>query len=643
MRIKTMCNRDCPDACGIVATVEDGRVTRIEGDPEHPVTAGYLCYRTNKFLDRQYDADRVTTPLLRTGDGFAPISWDRAIETIASKLETILAESGPSAVFHYKSGGSLGLMKHVTEYFFEKIGPVAIKSGDICSGAGDFAQETDFGIEDAHDWFDLRHSRTVVMWGKNPFVSSIHLVPLLREIKKNGARLVQIDPVHHRGCDLADLVLQPRPGGDIALAYGLARVLFETDRVDPSAYGYCDHLDAFKAAAMARTVEVWARVADVAVEEVHALAEAYADGPSALLVGWGVQRRTHGAASVRMLDALAAISGNLGIPGGGVSFSVARRAPFDLTFLGGLKIAPRSIPEPLIGPGLLEASDPPYRFLWVTAANPVAMLPESNTVARAMQAMEMTVVVDSFLTDSARCAHLVLPTTTMLEDDDVIGSYGHHHLGLLRPAVAPLGESKTDYEIVRLLARRMNAGPEFERSVDDWKRILLGRLAQAGVGLDELEAGIRRNPLREKVMFAGREFPTPSGKVNLIASAPVELPAVDERRPMVLMAISTERSQASQWPERAQRGLAPCTVHPQAAAGFRDGDEALLESEVGSIRVRLQFDPRQRRDIALMQKGGWHARGRSANAVVRAAVTDAGGGACYYDTPVRLLPVSEEP
>ena len=640
MQVKTMCNRDCPDACGIVATVENGRITRIEGDPDHPVTAGFLCYRTNKFLARQYDPERITTPLLRTGDRFEPISWDRAIETIAAKLEQVLAESGPAAIFHYRSGGSMGLMKQVTDYFFERIGPVAIKSGDICSGAGDVAQETDFGIEDAHDWFDLRNSRTILMWGKNPFISSIHLVPLLRELKKQGTRFVQIDPVHHRACDFADLYLQPRPGGDIALAYGLARVLFETGRVDPSAGSYCEHLDGFKADAFARPLAEWARSADVGVEEIECLADAYADGPSALLVGWGVQRRAHGSAAVRMLDALAAISGNLGVPGGGVSFSVARRAAFDLSFLEGLKTAPRSIPEPLIGPGLLEASDPPYRFLWVTAGNPVAMLPESGTVARALESMEMTVVVDSFLTDSARCAHLVLPAATMLEDDDVLGSYGHHYLGLMHPVVPPLGESKTDYQIVQLLARRMKAGDEFERTPDEWKKILLRRTAKKGVGFEELERGVQRNPLREKVMFADRTFPTASGKVNLIRAAPVEVSAVDEQRPMLLMALATDKSQASQWPDRAQQGPALCTVHPETARGFADGDEALLESEIASIRIKLRFDANQRRDVALMDKGGWHQRGRSANALVPAAVTDAGGGARYYDTPVRLLPAN---
>ena len=531
----------------------------------------------------------------------------------------------------------MGLLKQVTDYFFEKIGPVAIKSGDICSGAGEAAQEADFGIVDAHDWFDIRNSRTILMWGKNPFVSSIHLVPLLRELKKQGTRLVQIDPVHHRGCDLADLYLQPRPGGDIALAYGLARTLFEIGGVDSAAGSYCDHLDGFKADAFDRPLAEWARIADVGVEQIRLLAEAYADGPSALLVGWGMQRRAQGSVSIRMLDALAAVSGNLGVPGGGVSFSVARRAPFDLSFLGGLEIAPRSIPEPLIGPGLLEASDPPYRFVWVTAGNPVAMLPESATVARALESMEMTVVVDSFLTDTARCADLVLPSATMLEEDDVLGSYGHHYIGLMRAAVPPPGEAKTDLQVVQLLARRMKAGDEFERTPDEWKRILLRRTAERGVGLDELERGFRRNPLRGKVMFPDRKFPTAVGKVNLVRGAPVESSALDATRPLILMAVSTGKSQASQWPDDEQRGPATCTVHPEAVAGFADGDEALLESDVASIRVKLRFDANQRRDVALMNKGGWYRRGRSANALIRAAVTDAGGGARYYDTPVRLL------
>ena len=148
MRVKTSCNRDCPDACGMVATVEQGRVVKLQGDPEHPVTRGFLCYRTSRFLQRQYDAERLTTPLLRRNGGHEPISWDAALDLVAETLLRVRDESGPAAILNYRSGGSLGAMKHVIDYFFERFGPVTIKSGDICSGAGDEAQLTDFGEED---------------------------------------------------------------------------------------------------------------------------------------------------------------------------------------------------------------------------------------------------------------------------------------------------------------------------------------------------------------------------------------------------------------------------------------------------------------------------------------------------------------
>ena len=638
MRIKTTCNRDCPDACGMVATVQDGRVVKLQGDPDHPVTRGFLCYRTSRFLDRQYDPQRITTPLIRRGSKFEPLAWDEALGLIAEKMRRVRDESGPAAILNYRSGGSMGMMKLVTDYFFERFGPVTIKSGDICSGAGDAAQETDFGEEDSHDLFDLLNSRTIVLWGKNPFVSNVHLLPILRKAQASGTRLVMIDPVHHRGADLCDVTLQPRPGGDIALGLAVGRWLFENAGFDPAAESYCDHLDPFQAACMARSLEEWAELADVRPAEIEQLAALYAEGPSAILVGWGMQRRANGSATVRVLDALCAISGNIGVPGGGVSFCFKRRGAFDLSFLRGLEIAPRSIPEPLIGPGILEADDPPIRMVWVHNANPVSTLPESATVARALESREMTVVVDSFLTDTAHHAHIVLPITTMLEDDDLVGAFGHHWVGNVRPVVAPPDGVKTDYEIVQELARRLELGEEFEQSTTDWKRRILGRAAEHGVTLEALEQGGQRNPFVREVLFADREFPTASGRVNLIVDPDPEPPRPTAERPLLLMALATEKAQSSQWPARAQEGPARLTVHPDAGNGFRDGEIVQLESELGSMRVELRFDAAQRRDVALMHKGGWYRKGRCGNALVRACATDAGGGAVYYDQPVRLLP-----
>jgi anaerobic selenocysteine-containing dehydrogenase len=266
------------------------------------------------------------------------------------------------------------------------------------------------------------------------------------------------------------------------------------------------------------------------------------------------------------------------------------------------------------------------------------MLPESATVARALESRELTVVVDSFLTDTARCAHVVLPTTTMLEDDDLVGAYGHHWLGNIRTVVPPPEDVKTDYEIVQALSGPLGLVEEFGEDVRDWKRRLLRKVADHGASLEALELGAVRNPLVPEVLFADRRFPTSSGKVNLIHEIDPEPPRPTKKRPLLLMALSTEKAQSSQWPSRLQSGPAVVTVHPEAANGFEEDQIAHLESEIGKLEVRIRFDDRQRRDVALLDKGGWFHRGRCANVLVPAKETDAGGGAAYYDTPVRLIP-----
>jgi anaerobic selenocysteine-containing dehydrogenase len=637
MKVKTTCNRDCPDACGIVATVEDGRIVKIQGDPDHPVTRGFLCYRTSRFLERQYDPDRITSPLLRRNGAFHAVSWDDALDRIAEKMLRIKSESGGAAILHYRSGGTLGIVKHLNDRFFELFGPCAVKSGDVCSGAGDVAQLTDFGEEDSNDLFDLLNARTILIWGKNPHVSSLHLLPVLKEAREKGARIVMIDPVRHRGADLAELYVQPRPGGDIALALGVARRLFETGRTDAVARSYCDHLDAFRSLAFSRALDAWAALADVTREEVLSIADLYAAGPSAILVGWGMQRKANGSATVRVLDALGAISGNLGVPGGGVSFYFKRRGAFDTSFGRGRGGPPRHVLEPLLGRQILDACDPPIRMVWVTAGNPVAMLPDAHRVKRALATRELTVVVDSFLTDTARAAHVVLPTTTLLEDDDLVGAYGHHWLGEVRPVVPPPDGVKSDYAIAQSLATRLGLHEDFADDIETWKTRFLAPVADKGASLSAIRNGYVRNPLAARVLFADRKFKTATGRVNLIHDADPEPARPTVERPLLLMAFSTEKAQSSQWAHpRVEDGPAVATVHPSAAAGLPDGAIARIESELGAMDVRLKFDPRQRRDVVLMAKGGWLRDGRCANALIPAVATDAGGGAVYYDTPVRL-------
>jgi anaerobic selenocysteine-containing dehydrogenase len=636
---KTTCNRDCPDACSIVATVEDGRVVRIAGDPDHPVTRGFLCWRTNHFLPVHHSPARLRTPLLRGPDGVhRPISWDEALDVAAERLGTIRRESGPAAVFHYRSGGTLGMLTMLTDRFFELWGPVTVKRGDICSGAGEAAQETDFGACDSHDLHDLLNARHVLLWGKNVFVSSPHTIPVLRDAKARGARLALIDPVHHRTTELCETFWQPRPGGDFALAMAVARLLFERGAVAEDAASRCDNLPAFRALATSRAVEAWCDDADVPVTAAADLATRLADGPTAILVGWGMGRRGNGGAIVRALDALAALSGNLGVPGGGVSYYFRRRGAFDTSFIGGTKTAPRTILEPLFGREILAAQDPPVRAVWITAGNPVAMLPESESTVKALGSRDFVVVVDSFMTDTARLAHLVLPTTTLLEADDLLGSYGHHHLGVARPVAPPLPGVRSDLEIMQGLAARAGLAGELAGTAREWKqRFISAKAAARGVTLEALEAGPVRNPLAERVLFADGRVPTPTGRVNLLTGAPAEATR-DAAFPLALLSLSTDRAQSSQWSATLD-GPAQCTVHPEvaAAAGLRDGAVGRLQSAIGEIAVRVRCDPKQRRDVALVPKGGHLRDGRCANALVRARVTDLGEGGALYDEGVRLV------
>lgn len=650
---RTTCSRDCPDACGIVATVEKGEVVRLRGDPDHPVTKGYLCFRTSRFLELQNSPGRLRQPLLRRrrSDRLEPVSMDEALDFAANKLTQIREESGPAAIFHYRSGGSLGLLKSIACRFFEGFGPVTIKSGDICSGAGEAAQLLDFGISDSNDLFDLENSRHIYLWGKNPFASNTHLIPVLKRARAKGVRVTLIDPVHHKGVALADRVVKPRPGGDLDLALGVARRLLDTDRLHPDAGDSCDNFAGYCELLRQKDVAGYAAAAGVDVAELDAIADDFGggSGPTAILVGWGMQRRVQGGAIVRALDALSAVTGNLFRSGGGCSFYFGRRTAFSTINTGA---AARYVREPMFGPDVLAATEPPIRAIWVTAGNPVCMLPGAATVDRALAQTEFVVVVDPFLTDTGRRADLVLPVPTLLEDEDLIGSYGHHYLGASRPVVPPPDGVVHEVELFQRLADRVGIGDHLAGSIEDWKERMMERLRDAGVTLSQLERGAVKNPFAKPVLFADGKVHTESGRVNLLVSRDVEVaaaagPAAGPAAgtgagtgaadyPLWLFSNSTEKSQASHW---AGAGLGEHTwvaVHPDAALGLTAGEIVTVASRLGTVQAELRFDSEQRRDVAIMPKGGHFDRGHSANALIDARPTDLGLGAAYLDCRVAL-------
>ncbi len=646
--VNTACNRDCPDACTLAVTVDaSGRAIKLGGSRDDPITRGFLCERTGRFLARQYASDRITEPLLRRKGQLEPVSWDVALDAAAERLLAARTEHGPAAIMHYMSGGSLGILKATSSYLFEQFGPVTIKRGDICSGAGEWAQERDFGVADSHDAFDLLNSKTIVIWGKNPHVSGVHLLPILRDARAGGATIVGIDPVRTQAASLCETFIQPRPGGDAALALAIARWAFDHGRVHASAAERCDNLETYLALVGEHDVAGWSQLADVPTRDVEQLAERYVDaGPSAILVGWGMARRFNGAATVRAIDALAALVGHLGVPGGGASYYFGRRTAFDTDFVRGLDVAPRSLSEPCLGRELRAASSPPVDVVWVTAGNPVAMLPETPVV-RAALAERFTIVVDTHPTDTTDVASLVLPTLTLLEDSDLVGAYGNHWLRESRPAVAPPASSlpldphapgpRHELHILQGLAERLGLADVMAGSIDDWKRRVTKRLDTVDAGIDALRAGPVRNPFAREVLFDDGRVATASGKVQLLDRVPAHEAPADANFPLTLMAISTSAAQSSQWSIDLGDALASARVHPTSASGHADGSTATLESTVGAMRVTVVHDDTVRPGLVVLPKGGQLRDGRCANALIEARETDAGGGAALYDQCVRLV------
>jgi anaerobic selenocysteine-containing dehydrogenase len=498
-KIYTSCTLDCPDGCGIIAHVTDGKVVKLEGHSNHEFTRGYLCAKTYRFPRTLYSEERRLHPLRREGDSIdAPwkrIGWDEALDLIADRIKGFVSESNPLSIMHYQRTGSWGATKKLGHRFWNLLGGVTTASGSLCSGAARAGQKLDFGERLGHDPSDIINSKLVLLWGRNPLATNLHVVPLLKEVRENGGRVVLIDPVKSESATICDAHLQPRVATDAAFAMALAKIIISEELYDT---GFVrDHTSGYE-----RFVNLLSQhsLADLSaecglsIEQLQAFARDYATTkPASILLGWGLNKYVNSAEVFRCVDALAALCGQVGIPGGGVTHGFNTQRNFDKSVEAGDKVRfRREIPEPLLGRGLLDAQDPPVRMMFVNGGNPVNQSPNSNLVAKAFRALDFVVVVDSFLTDTADYAHVFLPTTMFLEEEDVLVSWGHNIIGGVNPTVAPRGETRSDMWIFQQLALRLGFGEDMAGSPREWLKRILAPLESHGVNVDERADGALR-------------------------------------------------------------------------------------------------------------------------------------------------------
>lgn len=583
----------------------------------------------------------------REGSAWKRITWDQALDLVAGKIETALARHGPLSILHFQDGGSIAALKIVNSRFFNLLGGATSASGSLCGGAGIAAQTSDFGLRTAHDPFDLLNSKSIVIWGRNPAWTNVHLLPILNEARRKGAAVALVDPIATATARLADLHVAPRPGTDAFLALAIAKVALDSGAVDhPRIKESSDNYDGFLRLACGADLKKMGEITGLSTSTIMELAELYCGRrPAAIVAGWGVQRRRNGANIYRFLDALGTVTGNIGVVGGGVSHGMDEHRWFDRRVsLPHLAKQERTIPRPQLGRGLVGAREPAISVAVISGGNPVNQCPDSDLVRKGLGAVDFKVVLDMFMTDTAVLADVLLPTTHFLQEQDVVGSYWHNYVMGVNVAQGRLGDEKTDLEIFSLLAERLGLAsqlrPEPERYLDD----LISPLKAEGITLDEISAGPVRPESAVDVPFRDGRFPAPSGRFAFVSEvASVEGP--DSEYPYYLLSphpLERLHSQTAGEPVALPPAVhvgKPLADHLAVATG----DLITVATPQGSLRCRVEVRAGIADLTAVVYEGTWDRLGGTVNRLTSDELSDDGSCATYNDVRCRLERVGARP
>jgi len=641
--VQGTCPLDCPDTCAWQAVVEDGKVVCVEGDKAHPFTRGVLCAKVNDYQTRTYSPERLLHPLRRTGakgaGEFERISWEQAVDTIAERFSEIITRHGGEALMPVTYFGSMGAVQEYAPLRLLHALGVSDRIGNICGAPGLAMMATGHAIGFDPEEYDK--AKFIILWGVNVLTTGHHHWHFLNEArKKNGARIVYIDPRRTRTAAKCDEHIALRPGTDAALAAGMARVMFEEGLADLEFAGkMAQDVDAYRAQVAPWTPERVAEECGIDADLVVRLAREFAAArPAMIRCGIGPQQTAHGEAFVWALSALSILAGHDGVPGGGLS--IFNLSDFDLSLAARTDLKQektRSLDIARLGPILTgEDSGPPVHGIMVWGINPAVVLNDSAQVRRGLEREDLfTVVLEHFMTDTARCADIVLPATTQLEHFDLHGAWGHYYLMLNKPAIAPLGEAKSHGEIVRLIARRMGLNhPALQESDAE----IAASVLPPGLTLADFEAtGWRKHSPPP------RTAPAPDKRVALtdypVTAAP---PAPDGTLQMLTPKAHyfLNSSFANMDRQRRAEGAPALEMNGEDAArrGLSDGQRILIRNDQGSFQAGLKVT-QQIRAGTVSLAGKWWSHPEETAAVgnmLTPALWSPTGQPAYNDTFVQV-------
>jgi len=678
----SVCALDCPDCCSLLINVEDGQGSKLRGNPAHPITRGFLCGKVAQYLEREYHPGRLLYPQRRIGakgEGrFERISWDQALDAIATRLQSTAAEFGPESVLPYSYAGTMGLLNFggMDRRFFHRLGASRLDR-TICSTAGMAGMTEALGIRYGTEPEQFRHARLIIAWGANVLGTNVHLWPFIVEARRNGAKFYVIDPHRNRTGAAADKHIFINPGSDTALALAMMHVIVGENLHDADYVArYTEGFDALRERVREWTPQRAAELTGIAAEEIAALAREYATTrPAVIRLNYGIQRSERGAMAVRTVALLPAIVGSWKDIGGGVQLSTSQAFHLNKTGLEreDLQQIPlgreaRIVNMTELGGALSTLGNPPVKALVVYNSNPAAIAPNQNAVLAGLRRSDLfTVVLEQFQNDTADYADILLPATTFLEHTDLYFAYGHYYLQLARPALPAPGETKSNVEIFRLLAQRMGFDdPCFRDSEDDMIRTLLRSEHPfvKGITIEELDrehfVRLRMpDPFRPfaEGNFGKRPGQPADGKCHFNAETLGYAPPVESRHgdadlrrkyPFELISPKNDDSMNSTFGHRDAVDRETATLHLNGEDAGRLGihaqDQVRVYNDRGSCVLIASIDAASidgavRPGVVCAPSVRWGKRApgkRGVNALTSERLTDAGGGPTFYSCLVQV-------
>jgi anaerobic selenocysteine-containing dehydrogenase len=653
IKISTSCTLDCWDSCSILATVSDNKIISLKGDNRNHITGNVLCAKGMRYMDMINHPDRIREPLIKEKNGWKRASWEEALDLVASKLHELRETYPTTALLHCNHAGNVGLLKKVENRFFSAYGGVTAAIGSLCVGAGSEGQRYDFGKSLSHEISDVVNSKTIIIWGRNPMDTGLHLVPFLKEAKRRGAYIIVIDPLETNTVKLADMHISPLPGTDGALALTMANILIERGLIDKEFIDkYVVGFDEFRSYIKDFTLEKGAKISSVPMEDIEVLVDKYGKSkPSSIIIGFGIQRYTNGGYTVRTIDALGAITGNIGIGGGGVNYNNSRMNDYvDHELLSGdtLRKHHRVFSRPKMAEFIETAEDPKVEIIFTTRANPLTQFMDSNRMARAFEKVGFKVTIDMFMTDTANLSDVVLPCRHFLEEDNIIcPPSNHNYINYCNKVIEPNPWIPSELLIWNELAKRLKL-ENFPIENSEWwiEKALKPMTDLTGITIDDIKSGPIIVPGATPVAWDDKNFQTPSGKYelysNLAKSQGFEpLPVYksidmepNEEYPFYLLTPHTKDSLNSQHFVLVDEKQLPIVyIHSETGSkmDIRNGSVAEVFTDTGSLDCVVEYNDSIRRDILMIYQGWWIQRLGGVNRLISERYSDMGNNAAYYE------------